>query len=48
MGALSVGDVRTGTIPSLLPSQKHYLKVYSILIRSGNWKWGHRKTKGTI
>ncbi|MFH1148051.1 MAG: hypothetical protein V1736_10150 [Pseudomonadota bacterium] len=30
MGALSVGDVRTGTIPSLLPSQKHYLKVYSI------------------
>ncbi|MFH1147000.1 MAG: hypothetical protein V1736_04760 [Pseudomonadota bacterium] len=28
MGALSVGDVRTGTIPSLLPSQKHYLKVY--------------------
>ncbi|MFH1147870.1 MAG: hypothetical protein V1736_09215 [Pseudomonadota bacterium] len=27
MGALSVGDVRTGTIPSLLPSQKHYLKV---------------------
>ncbi|MFH1147690.1 MAG: hypothetical protein V1736_08280, partial [Pseudomonadota bacterium] len=25
---LSVGDVRTGTIPSLLPSQKHYLKVY--------------------
>ncbi|MFH1146360.1 MAG: hypothetical protein V1736_01480 [Pseudomonadota bacterium] len=29
MGALSVGDVRTGTIPSLLPSQKHYLKVYS-------------------
>ncbi|MFH1148107.1 MAG: hypothetical protein V1736_10430 [Pseudomonadota bacterium] len=31
MGALSVGDVRTGTIPSLLPSQKHYLKVYSLL-----------------
>ncbi|MFH1148219.1 MAG: hypothetical protein V1736_11000 [Pseudomonadota bacterium] len=30
MGALSVGDVRTGTIPSLLPSQKHYLKVYNI------------------
>ncbi|MFH1148685.1 MAG: hypothetical protein V1736_13405 [Pseudomonadota bacterium] len=30
LGALSVGDVRTGTIPSLLPSQKHYLKVYSI------------------
>ncbi|MFH1148588.1 MAG: hypothetical protein V1736_12900 [Pseudomonadota bacterium] len=29
LGALSVGDVRTGTIPSLLPSQKHYLKVYS-------------------
>ncbi|MFH1147750.1 MAG: hypothetical protein V1736_08585 [Pseudomonadota bacterium] len=28
LGALSVGDVRTGTIPSLLPSQKHYLKVY--------------------
>ncbi|MFH1146966.1 MAG: hypothetical protein V1736_04590 [Pseudomonadota bacterium] len=28
MGALSVGDVLTGTIPSLLPSQKHYLKVY--------------------
>ncbi|MFH1148417.1 MAG: hypothetical protein V1736_12025 [Pseudomonadota bacterium] len=28
MGALSVGDVRTGTMPSLLPSQKHYLKVY--------------------
>ncbi|MFH1146983.1 MAG: hypothetical protein V1736_04675 [Pseudomonadota bacterium] len=28
MGALSVGDVRTGTIPSLLPSQKHHLKVY--------------------
>ncbi|MFH1148104.1 MAG: hypothetical protein V1736_10415 [Pseudomonadota bacterium] len=28
MGALSVADVRTGTIPSLLPSQKHYLKVY--------------------
>ncbi|MFH1147413.1 MAG: hypothetical protein V1736_06865 [Pseudomonadota bacterium] len=28
MAALSVGDVRTGTIPSLLPSQKHYLKVY--------------------
>ncbi|MFH1146112.1 MAG: hypothetical protein V1736_00200 [Pseudomonadota bacterium] len=27
LGALSVGDVRTGTIPSLLPSQKHYLKV---------------------
>ncbi|MFH1147059.1 MAG: hypothetical protein V1736_05060 [Pseudomonadota bacterium] len=26
LGALSVGDVRTGTIPSLLPSQKHYLK----------------------
>ncbi|MFH1147580.1 MAG: hypothetical protein V1736_07720 [Pseudomonadota bacterium] len=26
MGALSVGDVRTGAIPSLLPSQKHYLK----------------------
>ncbi|MFH1146913.1 MAG: hypothetical protein V1736_04320 [Pseudomonadota bacterium] len=24
LGALSVGDVRTGTIPSLLPSQKHY------------------------
>ncbi|MFH1147538.1 MAG: hypothetical protein V1736_07505 [Pseudomonadota bacterium] len=32
MGALSVGDVRTGTIPSLLPSQKHYLKVYSLHI----------------
>ncbi|MFH1148045.1 MAG: hypothetical protein V1736_10120 [Pseudomonadota bacterium] len=31
LGALSVGDVRTGTIPSLLPSQKHYLKVYSVL-----------------
>ncbi|MFH1146424.1 MAG: hypothetical protein V1736_01805 [Pseudomonadota bacterium] len=31
MGALSVGDVRTGTIPSLLPSQKHYLKVYRSL-----------------
>ncbi|MFH1147367.1 MAG: hypothetical protein V1736_06630 [Pseudomonadota bacterium] len=31
LGALSVGDVRTGTIPSLLPSQKHYLKVYSLL-----------------
>ncbi|MFH1146781.1 MAG: hypothetical protein V1736_03655 [Pseudomonadota bacterium] len=30
LGALSVGDVRTGTIPSLLPSQKHYLKVYNI------------------
>ncbi|MFH1146268.1 MAG: patatin-like phospholipase family protein [Pseudomonadota bacterium] len=30
LGALSVGDVRTGTIPSLLPSQKHYLKVFSI------------------
>ncbi|MFH1147140.1 MAG: hypothetical protein V1736_05465 [Pseudomonadota bacterium] len=32
MGALSVGDVRTGTIPSLLPSQ-----VYSIamLLNSG-------------
>ncbi|MFH1147975.1 MAG: hypothetical protein V1736_09760 [Pseudomonadota bacterium] len=30
MGALSVGDVRTGTIPSLLPSQKHYLKVYTM------------------
>ncbi|MFH1146566.1 MAG: hypothetical protein V1736_02520 [Pseudomonadota bacterium] len=30
LGALSVGDVRTGTIPSLLPSQKHYLKVYSM------------------
>ncbi|MFH1148793.1 MAG: hypothetical protein V1736_13970 [Pseudomonadota bacterium] len=30
LGALSVGDVRTGTIPSLLPSQKHYLKVYSV------------------
>ncbi|MFH1148529.1 MAG: hypothetical protein V1736_12595 [Pseudomonadota bacterium] len=30
MGALSVGDVRTGTIPSLLPSQKHYLKVYRL------------------
>ncbi|MFH1147036.1 MAG: hypothetical protein V1736_04945 [Pseudomonadota bacterium] len=28
LGALSVGDVRIGTIPSLLPSQKHYLKVY--------------------
>ncbi|MFH1147267.1 MAG: hypothetical protein V1736_06120 [Pseudomonadota bacterium] len=28
LGALSVGDVRTGTIPSLLPSQKHYLKLY--------------------
>ncbi|MFH1147333.1 MAG: hypothetical protein V1736_06455 [Pseudomonadota bacterium] len=28
LGTLSVGDVRTGTIPSLLPSQKHYLKVY--------------------
>ncbi|MFH1148004.1 MAG: hypothetical protein V1736_09905 [Pseudomonadota bacterium] len=28
MGALSVGDVRTGTIPSLLPSQKLYLEVY--------------------
>ncbi|MFH1146827.1 MAG: hypothetical protein V1736_03885 [Pseudomonadota bacterium] len=26
---LLVGDVRTGTIPSLLPSQKHYLKVYN-------------------
>ncbi|MFH1148282.1 MAG: hypothetical protein V1736_11325 [Pseudomonadota bacterium] len=25
---LLVGGVRTGTIPSLLPSQKHYLKVY--------------------
>ncbi|MFH1146508.1 MAG: HDOD domain-containing protein [Pseudomonadota bacterium] len=35
MGALSVGDVRTGTIPSLLPSQKHYLKVYSQ--RSVSW-----------
>ncbi|MFH1146100.1 MAG: hypothetical protein V1736_00140 [Pseudomonadota bacterium] len=34
LGALSVGDVRTGTIPSLLPSQKHYLKVY-ILSASG-------------
>ncbi|MFH1147772.1 MAG: hypothetical protein V1736_08695 [Pseudomonadota bacterium] len=31
LGALSVGDVRTGTIPSLLPSQKHYLKVYTTL-----------------
>ncbi|MFH1148150.1 MAG: hypothetical protein V1736_10650 [Pseudomonadota bacterium] len=31
MGALSVGDVRTGTIPSLLPSQEHYLKVYRSL-----------------
>ncbi|MFH1148716.1 MAG: hypothetical protein V1736_13560 [Pseudomonadota bacterium] len=31
LGALSVGDVRTGTIPSLLPSQKHYLKVYILL-----------------
>ncbi|MFH1146794.1 MAG: ABC transporter substrate-binding protein [Pseudomonadota bacterium] len=30
LGALSVGDVRTGTIPSPLPSQKHYLKVYII------------------
>ncbi|MFH1147914.1 MAG: hypothetical protein V1736_09445 [Pseudomonadota bacterium] len=28
LGALSVGDLQTGTIPSLLPSQKHYLKVY--------------------
>ncbi|MFH1146165.1 MAG: hypothetical protein V1736_00475 [Pseudomonadota bacterium] len=28
---LLVGDVRTGTIRSLLPSQKHYLKVYSSL-----------------
>ncbi|MFH1147076.1 MAG: hypothetical protein V1736_05145 [Pseudomonadota bacterium] len=28
LGALSVGDVRTGTIPSLLPSQKHYPKAY--------------------
>ncbi|MFH1148392.1 MAG: hypothetical protein V1736_11900 [Pseudomonadota bacterium] len=27
LGALSVGDVRTGTIPSLLPSQKHYLNL---------------------
>ncbi|MFH1147605.1 MAG: hypothetical protein V1736_07850 [Pseudomonadota bacterium] len=27
---LLVGDVRTGTIPSLLPSQKHYLKVYRL------------------
>ncbi|MFH1147568.1 MAG: hypothetical protein V1736_07660 [Pseudomonadota bacterium] len=35
MGALSVGDVRTGTIPSLLPSQKHYLKVYSKPFRGG-------------
>ncbi|MFH1146753.1 MAG: efflux RND transporter periplasmic adaptor subunit [Pseudomonadota bacterium] len=32
LGALSVGDVRTGTIPSLLPSQKHYLKVYSAVV----------------
>ncbi|MFH1146702.1 MAG: hypothetical protein V1736_03235 [Pseudomonadota bacterium] len=29
MGAF--GDVRSGTIPSLLPSQKHYLEVYSPL-----------------
>ncbi|MFH1147920.1 MAG: trypsin-like peptidase domain-containing protein [Pseudomonadota bacterium] len=34
LGALSVGDVRTGTIPSLLPSQKHYLKLYSNLQRT--------------
>ncbi|MFH1148323.1 MAG: hypothetical protein V1736_11540 [Pseudomonadota bacterium] len=34
MGALSVGDVRTGTIPSLLPSQKHYLKVYMSLLQN--------------
>ncbi|MFH1147407.1 MAG: hypothetical protein V1736_06835 [Pseudomonadota bacterium] len=32
LGALSVGDVRTGTIPSPLPSQKHYLKVYSSVL----------------
>ncbi|MFH1147718.1 MAG: hypothetical protein V1736_08425 [Pseudomonadota bacterium] len=32
LGALSVGDVRAGTIPSLLPSQKHYLKVYRVIL----------------
>ncbi|MFH1148056.1 MAG: hypothetical protein V1736_10175 [Pseudomonadota bacterium] len=31
MGALSVGDVGTGTIPSLLPSQKLYLEVYMMI-----------------
>jgi hypothetical protein len=28
-GALSVGDVRKSTIPSLLPSQNHFLKAHS-------------------
>ncbi|MFH1147014.1 MAG: hypothetical protein V1736_04830 [Pseudomonadota bacterium] len=45
LGALSVGDVRTGTIPSLLPSQKHYLKVYSIfqIPEYGGLRNGERK-----
>ncbi|MFH1146512.1 MAG: hypothetical protein V1736_02245 [Pseudomonadota bacterium] len=38
MGALSVGDVRTGTIPSLLPSQKHYLKVYRFTVQSSRFQ----------
>ncbi|MFH1146814.1 MAG: hypothetical protein V1736_03820 [Pseudomonadota bacterium] len=41
MGALLVGDVRAGTIPSLLPSQKHYLKVYSLLGRILRCLRGH-------
>ncbi|MFH1147112.1 MAG: hypothetical protein V1736_05325 [Pseudomonadota bacterium] len=34
---LLVGDVRTGTIPSLLPSQKHYLKVCSSFLPKAAW-----------
>ncbi|MFH1148760.1 MAG: hypothetical protein V1736_13805, partial [Pseudomonadota bacterium] len=36
---LLVGDVRTGTIPSLLSSQKHYLKVYSWLKQIASDCW---------
>ncbi|MFH1148605.1 MAG: hypothetical protein V1736_12995 [Pseudomonadota bacterium] len=47
MGALSVGDVRTGTIPSLLPSQKHYLKVYNLHAFSGRGIVTHVRNHGT-
>ncbi|MFH1147403.1 MAG: hypothetical protein V1736_06815 [Pseudomonadota bacterium] len=40
LGALSVGDVRTGTIPSLLPSQKHYLKVYRVFLHQVKYSDG--------
>jgi len=52
LGALSVGDVRTGTIPSLLPSQKHYLKEplakCSVLAKVKEGEDSNRRNTGRI